>query len=71
MKILKNYLDFQMELLINLILDLILTPQVDRVKYLKIFSNIVDNINDSNFLSNIYINSDVSNLITFNESNII
>ena len=47
-----------------------LTPNVDRVKYLKIFSNIVDNINDGNFLSNIYINSDVSNLITFNESNI-
>ena len=47
-----------------------LTPNIDRVKYLKIFSNIVDNINDINFLSNIYINSDVSNLITFNESNI-
>ena len=39
-----------------------LTPNVDRVKYLKIFSNIVDNINDSNFLSNIYINSDVSQI---------
>ena len=47
-----------------------LTPKVDRVIYLKIFSNIVDNIYDDNFLSNIYINSDVSNLITFNESNI-
>ena len=47
-----------------------LTPNIDRVKYLKIFSNIVDNINNINFLSNIYINSDVSNLITFNESNI-
>ena len=47
-----------------------LTPNIDRVKYLKIFSNIVDNINDGNFLSNIYINSDVSNLIVFNESNI-
>ena len=47
-----------------------LTPNIDRVKYLKIFSNIVDNINDGNFLSNIYINSDVSNLITFTESNI-
>ena len=47
-----------------------LTPNIDRVKYLKIFSNIVYNINDINFLSNIYINSDVSNLITFNESNI-
>ena len=47
-----------------------LTPNVDRVKYLKIFSNIVDNINDTNFLSDIYINSNVGNLITFNDSNI-
>ena len=47
-----------------------LIPKVDRVKFLKIFSNIVDNINDSNFLSNIYIKSDVGNVIIFNESNI-
>ena len=47
-----------------------LTPNIDRVKYLKIFSNIVDNINDDQFLSNIYIKSDVGNLIIFNQSNI-
>ena len=47
-----------------------LTPNVDRVKFLKIYSNIVDNINDDNFLSNIYIKSDVGNVITFDESNI-
>ena len=47
-----------------------LVPKIDKVKYLKIFSNIVDNTNDHQFLSNIFINSDVSNLITFNESNI-
>ena len=47
-----------------------LVPEVDRVKYLKIFSNIVDNTNDDQFLSNVFINGDVSNLITFNESNI-
>ena len=47
-----------------------LVPEVDRVKFLKIFSNIVDNINDDNFLSNIYIKSDVGNVITFDESNI-
>ena len=47
-----------------------LTPNIDRVKFLKIYSNIVDNINDSNFLSNIYIKSDVGNVITFDESNI-
>ena len=47
-----------------------LTPNIDRVKYLKIFSNIVDNTNDDQFLSNTYISSNVSNLIAFNESNI-
>ena len=47
-----------------------LTPNINRVKYLKIFSNIVDNTNDDQFSSNIYINSDVSNLNTFNESSI-
>ena len=47
-----------------------LTPTIDRLKYLKIFSNIVDKTNDNQFLSNIFINGDVSNLITFNESNI-
>ena len=47
-----------------------LTPNIDRVKFLKIFSNIVDNINDNNFLSNIFINNDVGNLITFSERNI-
>ena len=47
-----------------------LTPNIDTVKYLNNFSNIVDNTNDDQFLSNIFINGDVSNLITFNESNI-
>ena len=47
-----------------------LTPNIDKVKYLKIYSNMVDNTNDNQFLSNIFINGDVSNLITFDESNI-
>ena len=47
-----------------------LTPNVDRVKFLKIFSNIIDNINEDNFLTSIDINAGVGNLITFNEPNI-
>ena len=47
-----------------------LTPAIDRVKFLKIFSNIVNNENDNEFLSNIFINGDVGSLITFDESNI-
>ena len=47
-----------------------LTPNIDRVKYLKIFSNIFDNTNDDLFLTNTFINGDISNFIIFNESNI-
>ena len=47
-----------------------LAPNVDRVKFLKIFSNIIDNINEDNFLTSININAGVGNLITFNEPNI-
>ena len=47
-----------------------LIPQVNRVIYLKIYSNIVDNINDINFLSDVDIDGGVSNIITFKESNI-
>ena len=47
-----------------------LAPNIDSVKYLKIYSNIIDNTNDDEVLSNIFINGDVSNLITFNEANI-
>ena len=47
-----------------------LIPNVDRVKYLKLFSNIVDNVNDDQFLTNVFINGDIYSLITFNEPNI-
>ena len=47
-----------------------LTPNINRVKYLKIFPNLVNNQNDNEFLSNVFINGDVAKLITFNQSNI-
>ena len=47
-----------------------LTPNIDRVKYSKLFSNIVDNKNDDQFLTNAFINGDIYSLITFNEANI-
>ena len=47
-----------------------LVPNVDKTKYLKIYSNIINNDNDNNFLSNVFINSGVSDILTFNESNI-
>ena len=47
-----------------------LVPNINRVKYLKRFSNIVNNQNDDEFLTNVFINDDVFKLITSNESNI-
>ena len=48
--------------------DLVLN--VDKTKYSKIYSNIINNENDNNFLSNVFINSGISDIVTFNEGNI-
>ena len=47
-----------------------LVPNVDKTKYLKIYSNIIDNYNDDNFLSSVFITSDISDIVNYNESNI-
>ena len=47
-----------------------LVPNVDKTKYLKIYSNIIDNYNDDNFLSSVFITSDISAIVNYNESNI-
>ena len=45
------------------------TPQINRINYLKIYSNIVDNKNNPYYLSNIFIMSNVSELTVYNENN--
>ena len=45
-------------------------PNIDKTKYLKIYSNIIDNYNDNNFLSSVYIDSGISAIVNYNESNI-
>ena len=47
-----------------------LTPQINRINYLKIYSNIIDNKNNPYYLSNIFIKSNVSELTVYNENNI-
>ena len=47
-----------------------LVPNVDKTKYLKIYSNIIDSYNDDNFLSSVFITSDISAIVNYNESNI-
>ena len=47
-----------------------LTPQVNSINYLKIHSNIIDNMHNPYYLSNIFIKSKVSELTVHNENNI-
>ena len=46
-----------------------LTPQINRINYLKIYSNIIDNENNPYYLSNVFIKSNVSELTAYNENN--
>ena len=47
-----------------------LIPQINRINYLKIFSNIIDNENNPYYLSNVFIKSNVSELTVYNENNV-
>ena len=47
-----------------------LIPNIDKTKYLKLYSNIINNYNDDNFLSSVFITSDISAIVNYNESNI-
>ena len=46
-----------------------LTPQINRINYLKIYSNVIDNENNPYYLSNVFIKSNVSELTIYNENN--
>ena len=46
-----------------------LTPQINRINYLKIYSNTIDNKHNPYYLSNIFIKSNVSELNVYNENN--
>ena len=47
-----------------------LEPQINRINYLRIYSNIIDNKNNPYYLSNIFLKSNVSELTVYNENNI-
>ena len=47
-----------------------LTPQINRINYLKIYSKIIDSKNNPYYLSNVFIKSNVSELTVYNENNI-
>ena len=41
-----------------------LIPNIDKTKYLKIYCNIVDNTNENEFLSNIFIKNSIGDLVS-------
>ena len=45
-----------------------LIPQINRINYLKIYSNNIDNENNPYYLSNVLIKSNVSELTVYNEN---
>ena len=47
-----------------------LIPNVDKVKFLKIYCNLVDNPNDNEFLTDVSITGEISQQVTYKNSNI-
>ena len=48
----------------------LLIPDVDKVKFLKIYCNLVDNREDNEFLTNFFIKGDISQQVTYENDNI-
>ena len=47
-----------------------LTPNIDKNKFLKLYCNLVDNREDNEFLTNVFINGDISEQVTYENDNI-
>ena len=47
-----------------------LIPNIDKTKYLKIYCNIVNNKNENEFLSNIFIKNGIGDLVVYDNFNI-
>ena len=65
-----HILGFSYKILTNDLQRSDLIPQINRINYLKIYSNIIDNENNPYYLSNVFIKSNVSELSVYNENNI-
>ena len=48
----------------------VLVPYVDKVKFLKIYCNLIDNREDNEFLTNVFIKGDISEQVTYENDNI-
>ena len=47
-----------------------LTPNVDKVKFLKLYCNLIYNKEDNEFLTNVFINGGISEQVTYENDNI-
>ena len=47
-----------------------LTPNLDKTKFLKIYCNLVDNKEDNEFLTNVFIKNNISDQVTYENNNI-
>ena len=47
-----------------------LTPNVDKIKFLKLYCNLVDNREDNEFLTNVFISGGISEQVTYENDNI-
>ena len=47
-----------------------LIPNVDKVKFLKIYCNLIDNREDNKFLTNVFIKGGISDQVTYENANI-
>ena len=47
-----------------------LIPNMDKVKFLKLYCNLVDNQNDNEFLTDVSITGEISQQVTYKNSNI-
>ena len=45
-----------------------LTPNLDKTKFLKIYCNLVDNKEDNEFLTNVFIKNNISDQVTYENS---
>ena len=47
-----------------------ITPNLDKTKFLKIYCNLVDNKEDNEFLTNVFIKNNISDQVTYENNNI-
>ena len=69
-KIFKKILGFDYPILKNVMQRSNITPKVNKLNYIKIFLNIVDNKIEENYLTKVFVQSSVGNLNLYSQNSI-